>query len=754
MLETNIRIVRFGAKLRLRTRVLKFEGSELPPKLGEIAVSVLRRERRLASVVAGGKLLALTSEPVREVEQDKNGRKMLIQDMGETRELRFSNLADRHLMAQLLERQLELRVSGLNSLWALDSLRIWYERDYFDSASGIAAWRRYELSTVVIDEVGIGLAVDIGTAFITQSSVADYFVRGTDGSLREFNRLTSRQKEQKGTLIYDNGIGRYKCWFEGWSDGVTASNTGPIPARGREYGSLYEYVKQECRRALAPDAPVARVSFSGLEGTQKVPAEWLHIRVMNESVPGRLKKVDKVCPAERCRLIETFWDRLGTNPLGQGLPGLEKGFWRPSREKTLRLHIPPLLFGGDHILEGPESDTVAEIKKNFRERENYLAKYGCWYVPPTVLRTVHLAMRNDCGELTASWLATGIQNRLSTWMKRQMSVELICEDTLDSLKQKLRQVEEPGLAVIVFPDNDPATYHDLEYDLSEWRIKRITERQLARQATNLPDEEPEENDADTGSSSWESFVDKCALNVLELLECVPYIPVSSPHYEARLGIDVGHTRRHFALSLVVLRSDGQSWQFRADTDVSGKVDYKKEEINRKILADKIVELAELAVQAGIKGINSLLGVRDGRECGDEAEAFEDARAGMEESGFLTKDAVIEVVDFYKNSVKGIRLWERCSDGQARQAKEGSGVLLSEGIAVAQFTGAATITQGTAEPVMLVARSKKVRKVIEDEFAFSQCNWASPSVAQRLPIELKRTDDELGHRLAQEVRRIR
>jgi hypothetical protein len=754
MLETNIRIVRFGTKLRLRTRVLKFEGSELPPKLGEIAVSVLRRERRLASVVSGGTLLALTSDPVREVEQDKNGRKMLIQDTGESRELRFSNTADRHLMAQLLERQLELRVSGLNSLWSLDSLRIWYERNYFDAASGIAAWRRYELSAVIIDNVGIGFAVDVGTAFITQSSVADYFVRGTDESLREFNRLTSRQKEQKGTLIYNNGIGRYKCWFEGWSEGITVSNTGIIPARGREYESLYEYVKEECRRSLTPNAPVARVSFSGLEGTQKVPAEWLQIRVMNESVPGRLKKVDKVCPAERCRLIEGFWDRLGTNPLGQGLPGLEKGFWQPSREKTLRLHIPPLLFGDDHVLEGPEADTIGEIKKNFRDRENYLAKYGCWYIPQTVLRTVHLAMRNCCGELTASWLAAGIQSRLTTWMKRQMSVELICEDTLDALKQKLRQVEEPGLAVTVFPDDDPATYHDLEYDLSEWRIKRITERQLARQAANLPEEEPEEDDADTGSSSWESFVDKCALNILELLECVPYIPVSVPHYEARLGIDVGHTRRHFALSLVVLRPDGQSWQFRAETNVSGKVDYKKEEINQKILADAIVELTKLAAQAGVKGIKSLLGVRDGRECGGEAEAFEDARAEMEESGFLTKDAVIEVVDFYKNSVKGIRIWERCSDGQVRQAKEGSGVLLSERLVVAQFTGAATLTQGTAEPVMLMARAGKVRKVIEDEFLFSQCNWASPSVAQRLPIELKRTDDELGHRMAQEVRRIR
>jgi len=757
MLETNIRIVRFGTKLRLRTRVLKVEGSEEPPKLGEIAVSVLRRECRLTSVVAGSSLLALTSESVRKVEHDREGRRVVIHDTGESRELRFSNPSDRPLMAQLLERQLSLCASQVNAWWELDSLRIWYERDSFDAASGIGAWRRYEFSAIPIDGVGIGLIVDAGTAFITQGSVADYFRKNGDGKSdrqREFNRLTARQQEQKGTLIYDNGLGRYKCWFEGWMDGATVANAGPIKARGREYGSLFEYATKECRRNLAADAPVARVSFNGLEGAQMVPADWLRIRVMNDSVPGRLKKVDKLCPAERCRLIEGFWDKLGPHPLGQGLPGLERGFWHPSSEQILKLRIPTLLFGDDHPLERPETDGVGDLKKNFRERERYLAKYGCWLVPKTLLRTVHLAIRKDCGELTAAWLAAGIQNRLSVWTRKHMSVELVCADTLDALKQKLRDVAEPGLAVVVFPDHDPATYHDLEYDLNEWRIKRITERQLARNAEYLPDEEPDDDVPETDSADWESFVDKCALDVLELLECVPYIPVATPNYEARLGIDVGHTRRHFALSLVVLRPDGREWQFRAETKVSGKADYKREGINRKILADEIADLAQCAAQAGIKGINSLLGVRDGRECGDEAEAFEDARLEMERCGFLSSGALIEVIDFYKNSVKGIRLWERGTDGRVRQGKEGTAVLLGEGVAVAQFTGAATLTQGTAEPVMLISRTGKVQGAVEDAFASSQCNWASPSVAQRLPIELKRTDDELKRRLAQEVRRIR
>jgi hypothetical protein len=754
MLETNIRIVETGTNLHLKTRVLEFEGSDDSPKTGELAVSFLRRDRSVASIVLGNSLLALTSEPVTIVERNKEGQRMVIRDTGRVRELRFSNPGDRMLMANLLERQLELLVNRSDCWWSLDSLRIWYERESFDAANGIAAWRRYELAAVVIEGEGIGLVVDVGTAFISQDTVADYFVKGANGNRKhEFLRLTSRQQEQKGTLIYDNGKGKLKCYFEEWGNGMTCSTTGTIEARGRKYESLYKYAVAECRRDLKADAPVARVSFGGL-GTQRVPAEWLQIRVMNDSVPGRLKQVDKICPADRSRLIEVFWKKLGSHPLGESLPDLVSGFWQPSSQRVLRLRIPALLFGNGHVLAPPETNSINHIRANFRNRERCLAKYGCWYVPQTVLRTIHLAIRRNCGDVTASWLALGIQKRLSMWTQKQINVGLISDDSLDGLKKKLRQVREPGLAVIVFPDNDPATYHDLEYELDEWRIKRITERQLARKAEDLPNVEPADDAAETGSARWETFVDKCALNVLELLECIPYIPASTPSYEARFGIDVGYTRRHFAVSLIVWRRVGEQWQFWADTKVCSKADFKKEQINRKILADVCAELAKQAAQAGIKGINSVLSVRDGKECGDETEAFEDARPEMEGCGFLSHSAEIDDIDFYKNSIKGIRIWERDSDGQVVQAIEGSAVRLSERVVVAQFTGAATLNQGTAEPVIAVSRSGNALSAMEDEFDLGQCNWASPSVAQRLPIELKRTDDELSHRMAQEVRRIR
>lgn len=58
--------------------------------------------------------------------------------------------------------------------------------------------------------------------------------------------------------------------------------------------------------------------------------------------------------------------------------------------------------------------------------------------------------------------------------------------------------------------------------------------------------------------------------------------------------------------------------------------------------------------------------------------------------------------------------------------------------------------------MLVSQSEntdmaRVTKAVSDS---THLNFSSPSVAQRLPLELKRTDDALKNRDSQEIRRIR
>lgn len=83
-------------------------------------------------------------------------------------------------------------------------------------------------------------------------------------------------------------------------------------------------------------------------------------------------------------------------------------------------------------------------------------------------------------------------------------------------------------------------------------------------------------------------------------------------------------------------------------------------------------------------------------------------------------------------------------------------LLDSRTVVLANTGAATLHQGTANPLVLTATHDGVDMlaVSSDVFAAAQLNWSSPRVAQRLPVSIRRTDQELEARRAQEIRGLR
>lgn len=255
---------------------------------------------------------------------------------------------------------------------------------------------------------------------------------------------------------------------------------------------------------------------------------------------------------------------------------------------------------------------------------------------------------------------------------------------------------------------------------------------------------------------WQSFVDMSALDVLQQLDCVPWGLASQLHYEAQLAIDVGADRRHFALSLLICRPQTSYPAFWLDTCVQVKSDTQRETINEVILRDALIGLFQRAKQQRFDPLRSVLILRDGRESGRELEGIEAAQRALIDMGRLEREAPVDVVDCHKYSMKGIRLWDRNGDGDVRHALEGWALFLDNRTAVIVNTGAPILHQGTAEPIMLVARSRDIDMiaVATDVHAGTHLNWSSPGVAQRLPLTLKRTDDELANRAAQEIRRIR
>jgi hypothetical protein len=227
-------------------------------------------------------------------------------------------------------------------------------------------------------------------------------------------------------------------------------------------------------------------------------------------------------------------------------------------------------------------------------------------------------------------------------------------------------------------------------------------------------------------------------------------------YDAILAIDVGHDRRHFAVSLMICRSSSKNPGFGIYSNVQVKPDTKKASINHIMLADEIVRLFEKALPKRFDQLETVLILRDGSLCGEEAKGVDGGLQMLFSKRILAEGTRIDLADFHKDSLKSVRLWQRLESGEVLNPLEGTCVVLGEGTVVVASTGCATLHQGTAEPFVLVGngRCSQIMDAATACFEAAQLNWASPGVAQKLPLPFKRTDEELKARSAQEIRRAR
>lgn len=441
VIETNIRLVEPGTELELDVRYARVEVSDDSPDLLWKACGALQGQG-LAALPSPGRaeLVVATDRPVPDLDLRGQDWHLKVRDAGRSARLRFKAHDDGELLERLMERLLLIQVQRRTDLWRLNtSASIWYERKPFMVKEGIAAYRRYEISGVALEDVGVGIAVDVGTAFFTKWTVADFFREDLPQDERErrerrFEALSARQKGQKGTLLYAAENSSHSCYFDRYPPGVTCSTTGELTVHGKQYGSLLDYYEQE-RSGIKVDSddPVAYVSFTGIDRPQPVAAKRLRLRVMNDSLPRSLKQADKISPEQRSVYIAKFWKRLGERPLGRGHPVTEQGFWRPPKEKLLRLNPPALKFGGDEILPALSNGGLRERRDHFRERSRLLDRSGCLEVPPAMTRMVHFAVPQRVGEATATRLAEDVVERLSTWTGKRMRWELVAyQDTEDA----------------------------------------------------------------------------------------------------------------------------------------------------------------------------------------------------------------------------------------------------------------------------------------------------------------------------------
>lgn len=769
MLETNIRVVDPGPDLSLSVRVASVSGPDLSPDLLQRACGTLRRRFGLAAVVRPGNpptLLVATERPVQPIHLKEEEWELHVTDAGgPTQRLALVDPDGPVFLPPLIERAVLAQVARQGQFWTLDSPRIWYEPRPFRVEEGIAAYRRYEIATLPIDGVGVGIAVDIGTAFFSVESLAYFFAPDLPPAERKrrlahFESLTTRQEGQKGTLLYDNGRSQTKCYFELAPEGITCATTGTVRVKGQSYDSLLAYYRSEYPALeVAPGDPAVRVSFPGIERTQWVAAKLVRVRVMNDDMPERLGSVDKIKPAERREMIQGLWARLGARPLSGVALELQAGFWRPDESRVVQLPLADLVFGKRERLPAPAVPSVDAYRNHYRQRSVYLARAGCYSVPPTMSRTLYCAYPKHLPEVVSRQLATDLTAVTSAWSRVSVSANLIGYDSVAEAVEKLKAAERAGTVLFIL-NEEPAAYYEAAFQLSGWRVKRITERTLREQYRYLTEgawnRRTNSRDLGLGKRRWESFISPNALDVLQLFDAVPFRIDRAGPYEAQLVLDVGHDRRQLALSLLVARDEGKSPSFRVVTHVHTKSDPQHEKINGTILADQVVRIIEAALSRRADPLGSLLVLRDGQIDEQEIAGIDQAAARLVARGKLRTDVRVDLAEVRKDTQKSVRVWEVDKADSVDNPLEGSLIRFSDKVVLVASTGAATLHQGTAEPFLVTGdgRCPSLLDAARAAFDGAQLNWSSPGVAQRLTLPLKRGDDELAARAAQEIRRLR
>ena len=761
MIETNISIVESGNELELLTRCVKIKTLNPSVKMLEKVCNEFAK-RGLAAIYCSQskQILVLTQGYVSpfEVKDERENWIVEVEDGGENRKLRFSRSnGDALLLAQLIERQLRIKIKCHLPLRTINSPRILYEPEPFQGAEGIDAYRRFEISAIPIEGVGVGISVEVGVAFFTQWTVADFFRnnlsrREQEWRQKRFESLSERQSGQKGTLRYDSGKNLSSCYFDRFLPGITCATTGKRIVEEKVYDSLLTYYQQK-QPHLKIDANncVAMVFFKNISEPQPVAAKLLRLRVMNNSLPKSLKQADKIKPWERVRLINSFWQRLGNDILGNGKPRVSRYFWKPHFKKVIELLPPSLQFADGFTLAAPQERNSSEFQTYYKQRLPLLHKVGCLEVPISMERTVHFAIPAKVREEIRGRLIMDVTEHLKQLTKKQITPEIAPYDTLDEVFSQLNRHLKPGIIVFVFDNQAPETYYKVAFELPNWRVKRITSRELENKFGRLKltgnhrGSQPSKAERD-----WNSFIEMITLDVLQQMDCTPWGFGNEPYYDAHLAIDVGRNKRDFALSLLILHP---SLSIR--TVVQRKIDSKHETINELVLHEEIVKLFKKAAEwRDFQMPRSLLILRDGRECGRELEGINKAKEELIEKGHLAETAEVDVIDFHKSIKKGIRLWERAGKNWVEQILEGTAFFLDDQTVVLTTTGAPTLRQGTAAPVMLMGRSENIDmdRVTKAVYVSTHLNFSNPNVAQRLPLELKRTDDELKSRDAQEIPR--
>lgn len=765
-METNLKEVKFGPRLMVKVRQYELIGESLNKDNAERFCTLLSRDTGIpaAPYFSNGKWNTIVTEHRLEIKKRSfqvDEMVIKVEPVEGFSTFSISNLKERPVIIELYKRALLTQILKRTDLWTIHGTpSIFYEKDPFLKSdfvnkfkvSDIQGFRRFEIADQYVEGKGLTFSVSVSTAFFTSLTVDDYF----KGYIDRFNQLAGRQKEQKGTLMYDGPNGRSKCYFKQYRADMTLATTGEMLVGNKRYDNLYEYYKEVSPKFdVKPTDKVACVSFPNMKEKQVlVPANRLILRVMNDALDRKMSQHDKIEPEERTKLMTKFWNKLGNQPFGHYFAQVMSSCFKPGPEQCGIIPLRPLIFGDNRRLQSPSERSDQAYKKHFSSRRSFLQNFGCFYAPETMPREIHFVFPRHVSEHIAELFAKECCAMIEKLTKFKVEPIVSFYDLYDLMTSELSSNYDPGMVVFAFDDIDSLTYFNIRFELKDWQLKRLTTHELGRNYKGYKEyKDGNSRNGDRGLRNWEAFVEQNVFDIIQQMGCLPYMIEPKLNYDMQLVIDVSAKSKFLGLSLFMF---GKTMQIPIYGEViKSKTDSKSEEIARPFLERYLKELIGQNKETIQRHqLNSMLILRDGKDCGEEFKAIQNVIEWFQKQGLFSADFKYDFIEYHKSTLKQIKIWEKKGPNYAN-CLEGSYLLLDTDTAILNTTGAGTLHQGTASPILIRKKHTEcdLLKVLEDIFVTSQLNFSSPRVSQRLTYPAKRTDEQLKDKMAQEILRF-
>lgn len=490
-LETNLRIVKPGSGLWVDVRYADVTGNHLSSDLLERLCGQLRYRKGLAAIALPGnrnRLVVATSEEIPDLKIEELNRAAKIKDSGERQRIYLESSLGRSVIPPLVERALEVQLFNQTARWAIvGSPRHWYERESFDTINAVDAYRRIALGTILIDDVGIGVAVDVETSFFTAEVLSwffDYSIKSTAERerRREFFLKLVKRSQGQGTLVYSTGSLYTTCYFYSAPEGMTCGTTPEVRVRGKSYPTLLDYYRAENPTLpVTADTPAIYVLFKGIETPQPVAANRLKLRIFNDNLPTELSNITQIAPTERRDYLQRFWEEFKDCPLGKITPGFYEGFWRPEPDKIKRLVQPDLEFAHGRTLRAPRPESDWQTRKDYYRNRLEMLKGGGCYDYQSPIRTIYCVHSQDLCQKIAGRLNNDVCALLSDLTGKKFSARLEnYTEVRQGIDKMLKKDASDLSGTVLFVLNDePGAYYEIDLYLGDWRPKRVTEKIFA-----------------------------------------------------------------------------------------------------------------------------------------------------------------------------------------------------------------------------------------------------------------------------------